>query len=135
MNSIKSIHIFLLLSFAGVCCADNRSVSVPESQSDTASAKKARQVLSEKLDYAKVILLSIDSSIYLSDDTIYNFPDGIQAYLSFLGGNSFVDSNGHPIHKRYHRFELSKSQDSILRENFLYELCDGLAHACVRRRI
>lgn len=131
MGKLKSIGIFLFLSCVGFCCADNRHVSDPGTKNDSVSAIKPRRVLSEKLEYSKVVLFSIDSSIYFSDDTTYYFPDGKQAYSFFLGGSSFVDSTGRPIHKRYNKYPLTKSQDSVLQKNFLYELCDGLSHACL----
>ena len=85
----------------------------------------------QELKYASVSLFTIDQSIYTALDTVTTFPDGTQAYKWFLGGQSFIDSLGQPIHERFTKYMLTKEEDQKLKESFLYELCDYTTYSCM----
>jgi len=95
------------------------------------SPQPVKRTITEKLNYSRAVLYSIDSSFYSADDSITFFPDGKPAYTYFLGGAAFIDSSGRPIHDRYEKFTLSDKQNQILKDSFLYELCSNIGHRCM----
>jgi hypothetical protein len=72
----------------------------------------------------------IDGSIYHEQDTTWDFKDGTHAYENMFHGGGFIDSLGKPMHSRYKKYDLTNEQTNILKDSFVYKLCNSNSHTC-----
>ena len=100
-------------------------------ESNNSNPKNISKTLPQ-LNFSKAVLYSIDSSIYKALDTTWAFPDGKQAYWFAFNGGTFVDSTGRTYHDRYNKYQLSASQISQLKENFIDRFCDQRTGSCLK---
>ena len=116
----------LILSLSSICCND-KNASPDQSKVDSATTVKPKK----EFRFSSVSLFTIDPTFYNQPDTMVDFPNGQHAYEDFFHGSAFIDSTGKPIHDRYKKYDLDSSEVTILKRQFLSDLCSSERKMCI----